>query len=167
MKKLHLCCGKDFKKGYINIDEIDFGQDLVMDLNKDWDKLKSTEYDEILIKDGLEHLNDLFHFFSESARILKPGGKLVIHVPHFKAPSAYKMTHRHLFSWSYFQDFPEPHDPIREFRVISNKLVVENHIFPFKLLNHIANLFPRQWEKLFYVCAIEVVLGKKGVFSEN
>ena len=162
MTKLHLCCGFDYKEGFVNIDNIPGGvQDVRADLNKQWDFAKTNSADYIYIKDGLEHLDSLEHFFKEAARALKPGGKLEIWVPHYKSPSAYKITHKTFLSWSTFDSFPEPHDPVKNLRVVSNRLIVEPRVFPFTMLNPIANIMPKFWERLFYVSSIRVVLQKK------
>ncbi|HIH10118.1 MAG TPA: class I SAM-dependent methyltransferase [Candidatus Diapherotrites archaeon] len=125
-------------------------QDITADLNKPWKFAKDSSVEYLFIKDGLEHLDSLEHFFREVSRILLPNGRAEIWVPHYKSPSAYKMTHNFFFSWSSFNGFPEPHDPVRDLRVVSNLLVVEPNVFPFTLLNSIANLFPKYWERLFY-----------------
>jgi hypothetical protein len=51
-------------------------------------------------------MDSVEHFLIESERSLKLGGKLHVNVPHFKNPSAYRLTHRHLFCWSYWSAFP-------------------------------------------------------------
>jgi predicted SAM-dependent methyltransferase len=159
--KLHLCCGFDYKTDFINVDNIPNGiQDITADLNKDWDFAKTNSIDYIFIKDGLEHLNSLEHFFKETERVLKPGGKIEIWVPHYKSPSAYRLTHKHYFSWSFFNAFPEPHDPTQNLKVISNKIIVEANKFPFTLLNHVANINPKLYEKFFYVASIRTILQK-------
>ncbi len=57
--KLHLCCGHELLDGYVNVDSIDFGQEVVADLNKPWKFAKPGSVDYIFIKDGLEHLDSL------------------------------------------------------------------------------------------------------------
>ena len=161
MMKLHLCCGLDYKKGFLNVDNLPNGvQDIKADLNKPWKFAKSNTVDYIFIKDGLEHLDSLEHFFKEASRVLKPCGKLEIWVPHFKSPGAYRLTHKSFFSWGFFDFFPEPHDAVQNLKVISNQLVVESSIFPFTLLNYVANILPRYWEKLCYVSSLRVILEK-------
>jgi predicted SAM-dependent methyltransferase len=77
MTKLHLCCGFDYKPGFVNIDNLSNGpQDITADLNKDWVFAKPNSVDYIFIKDGLEHLDSLEHFFKEAERILKTGESL-------------------------------------------------------------------------------------------
>ncbi|MEM4257195.1 MAG: methyltransferase domain-containing protein [Candidatus Diapherotrites archaeon] len=158
--KLHLCCGKQILEDFINVDQLDFGQEIVADLNKKWKFAKNNSVEYIYIKDGLEHLESLEHFFKECERVLKPKGIVEIRVPHYKSPSAYRMTHKHYFSWNFFNTFPEPHDNIKKLKVISNQLIFEPKVFPFTLMNILTNLFPKYWEKFFYACEIKVKLQK-------
>ncbi len=164
--KLNLCCGQNIKKGWVNVDYIDFGQEIIADLNKKWE-FKNNSIDEILCESGVEHLDSVKHFFKEAVRILKPNGTCSFRVDHFKAPCAYKLTHNHYFSWQYFAVLPEPHDFINGFKIIKNELIIENRFFPFTLLNKIANINPRQWEKLFYVCALKVTFQKNNAKGEK
>ena len=124
--KVHLCCGPLVRPGWLNVDALEFGQEVVADLNNPWSFLKDDEADYIYCKDGVEHLESAKHFLRECARTLKSGGVLEINVPHLKNPSAYRLTHRHLFSWSYFEIFPEPHDSVQNLRMTSNLLVLAN-----------------------------------------
>lgn len=159
MTRYHLCCGPLLKKGWINVDRENFGQDIRADLNKPWNWAASGSADHILIEDGLEHLDSLTHFLSESARVLKKNGVLEIRVPHFKNPSAYRFTHQHFFSYSMFKVFPEPHDAVQNLRLDKKELIVDNR-FPLSLLNIPANLFPNLWERLAYVSGLHVFLRK-------
>jgi hypothetical protein len=47
--------------------------------------------------------------------------------------------------------------------VISNKIIVEPNVFPFTLLNYIANVNPKIWERLFYVSSIRTILQKQSI----
>ncbi len=159
--KIHLCCGQNIIKGWINVDFFDFGQEIVANLNEKWDFAKENSVDHIYCKDGFEHLDSGEHFLYESARLLKLGGTLQIWVPHFKNPSAYRLTHKRLLSWSFFDVFPEPHDGVQHLLVVSNKIYIghkENSIW--KPIHYIINKIPLMWERLFYVSNIEVVLKK-------
>ena len=158
--KVQLCCGPVLRPGWLNVDAVDFGQEVIADLNKHWFFLKDEEADYIYCKDGVEHLGSVEHFLQECARTLKPGGVLEINVPHFRNPSAYRLTHRHYFSWSYFDVFPEPHDTVQDLRVTSNRLVLADRGLLWRLANAIINLWPKQWERLLYVSNIEVRLTK-------
>ena len=122
--KVHLCCGPENFHGWLNVDAVDFGFNTVADLGKPWDFLDPDSVDYILCKDGFEHMDSTEHFLEQAARVLKPGGKLEIWVPHYKNPSAYRITHRTYYSWSLFNVFPEPHDRVKSLRLHYHKRLV-------------------------------------------
>lgn len=160
--KIHLCCGPVRLKGWINVDLLDFGQEVTADLSRKWDFLCDESVDHILCKDGFEHQESVEHFLQEASRVLKPSGTLEIWVPHYKNPSAYRMTHLHWFSWSYFNAYPEPHDRVQGLKVISNKLYIgKKQSRWWRPVHALINLFPKWWERLFYVSNVEVVLQKR------
>ena len=159
--KVQLCCGTNQRSGWLNVDLVDLGQDVVADLGKPWDFLDENSVDHIYCKDGFEHQESLEHFLEQSASALKLGGILEIWVPHFKNPSAYRLSHKHFFSWSCFDAYPEHHDKIRNLKVISNRLILgHNDVFPWKTIHRIINIFPKWWERIFYVSNLYVKFKK-------
>jgi predicted SAM-dependent methyltransferase len=160
--KLHLCCGPiDHRKNWVNVDAFDFGQDVVADLNAPWSFAQPGTVEEIVCNDGFEHVTSAEHFLAESARALKPGGTLSIWVPHFKNPSAYRLTHRLLLSWSFFDAYPEPHDHTQSLKVVSNRIYIgHKESAVFAPVHWLANLIPKWWERLLYVSNIQVVMQK-------
>jgi SAM-dependent methyltransferase len=56
--------------------------DVVADLNQPF-PLSDNTFDSILCTDVLEHIADPFAFMQETARVLKPGGNLMLMVPFF------------------------------------------------------------------------------------
>jgi predicted SAM-dependent methyltransferase len=162
--KIHLCCGPQIMKGWINVDAHDFGQEVVADIEKRWDFADDGSASAIYCKDGFEHVESAEHFLSEAARALQPGGTLTIWVPHYKNPSAYRMTHRRFLSWSYFDAFPEPHDAVQDMRVSSNRIYIgrkESKAWGF--VHALINRIPKWWERVGYVSNIEVVFTKMPV----
>lgn len=157
--KLHLCCGpKDRMKGWVNVDACDFGQEVKADIGKRWDFAGDGEVSEIYCKDGFEHVDSGEHFLGEAARVLRIGGVLTVWVPSFKNPSAYRMTHKRLLSWSYFDAFPEPHDAVKNLRVISNRIYIgQKESKGWWVVHTFINLIPNWWERIGYVSNIEVV----------
>lgn len=84
MKRLNLGCGIDYKAGYINVDfHSHVNIDVQHDLNKIPFPFADEEFDFIYASHILEHLDKPFVIMTELHRILKPGGKLQIKVPHF------------------------------------------------------------------------------------
>ncbi len=83
-RALNLGCGRFPKPGYVNVDWADNpGVDVVHDLaERPWpfadERFERVEADHVL-----EHLPEVFDTMRELHRILKPGGTLVIRVPHF------------------------------------------------------------------------------------
>jgi SAM-dependent methyltransferase len=78
--KLNLGCGRDLKKGYVNVDL--YGGDVQHDLNNfpyPWEK---SSIDEILLHNVLEHLPDTIGVMKELYRICKNGALVHIAVPH-------------------------------------------------------------------------------------
>lgn len=158
---VHLCCGTDILEGWINVDAINFGQEVVANIEEEWGFARENSVDHIYCKDGFEHVDSAEHFLGQAARVLKPGGTLQIWVPHYKNPSAYRMTHKRLLSWSYFDVFPEPHDGVQNLKVISNRIFVgRKGSFAWKPIHYLANKFPRWFERLVYVSNIEVIFQK-------
>ena len=158
--KIHLCCGKYLMKDWVNVDACDFGQEVVANIEERWDFAEDDSVSEIYCKDGFEHVESAEHFLFEAARVLQVGGKLRIWVPHYKNPNAYRMTHKRLLSWSYFNAFPEPHDAVQNLRVTSNRIYIGHKSKPWWFVHALINCVPKWWERILYVSIIEVVVTK-------
>jgi SAM-dependent methyltransferase len=82
-RRLNLGCGWDLREGYLNVDFQDFHKpDLVADV-RDLEMLPSAWFLEIIAQDILEHLErtEADATLAEWARLLAPGGSLVLRVP--------------------------------------------------------------------------------------
>ncbi len=112
MRKLNLGCGTDIKEGYVNLDIVKLpGVDVVWNVNKLPLPFKKEEFDEILCRDILEHVDDLIRTLKELHRILKKGGVVKIRVPHFTSKNLYAdPTHKRGFSLETFQYFLRGHN---------------------------------------------------------
>lgn len=85
--------------------------EVVHDLNIFPYPFKKNEFDEIIARHVLEHLDDLTKVMKELWRILKPSGILKIWVPYFASPSAYTdLTHKHFFTLKSFDYWDENTD---------------------------------------------------------
>ncbi|MFB2771553.1 methyltransferase domain-containing protein [Pelatocladus sp. BLCC-F211] len=106
MKKLNLGCGKDIRPGWINLDCVKLpGIDIVHDLTSIPLPFEDNAFDEVLCQDVLEHI-EYVPVLREIHRILKPGGKVTIRVPHFSSSDAYAdPTHHRYFSIHTFRYF--------------------------------------------------------------
>ena len=103
--KLSLGCGIYKLDGYINVD-IRKDADLVWDLNVYPYPFEDSSCSEILMDNSLEHLADVDRTMLELHRILAPGGKLIIRVPHYsRGFSLYQ--HKHGFG-IYFPLYFDP-----------------------------------------------------------
>lgn len=84
MIKLNLGCEKDIRKDYLNVDFEEFeGVDRVIDLNQRPYPFKEEEFEEILMYNILEHLNNPYEVMKEIYRITKSKGKVHLYVPYF------------------------------------------------------------------------------------
>jgi len=112
IKKLNFGCGRDIKKGFLNVDIKNLpGIDKVFDFNKFPYPIKDNTFDYILAKHVLEHMEDWVRCMEELHRISKPNAIVEIHVPHFASVSAYMdPTHRRCFSVLSFQYFEKGHE---------------------------------------------------------
>lgn len=114
--KLNLCCGKDYREGYVNVDfsslasdgepiEVDLKLDL---LNEKW-PWEEGSVDEIVFRESLEHFNrwNGLKVLKNIFYILKPGGVLDLTVP----PSAKQLKILMAFMTrpASFDDFENAH----------------------------------------------------------
>lgn len=117
MKKLNLGSGRDIKHGWINLDSAKLpGVDVVHNIEKLPLPFKDGELDEILCQDILEHI-EYIPVLKDLHRILKPGGKLKIRVPHFTSKNNFiDPTHKKGFSIYTFEMFCKnsPHSKFKE-----------------------------------------------------
>lgn len=83
-KKLNLGCGEDKKQGYVNLDwSPRYSPDIVHDLNALPYPFEANTFDLVEASHVIEHLDRPFAVMNELHRILKPGGRARIKVPHF------------------------------------------------------------------------------------
>ncbi|MCX6779020.1 MAG: methyltransferase domain-containing protein [Candidatus Magasanikbacteria bacterium] len=83
-KKLNLGCAGYKKEGYINVDWDPAVQpDVIHDLNKFPYPFADNFFGVVEADHVLEHLEKVFPAMNEIHRLLKPGGKLIVKVPHF------------------------------------------------------------------------------------
>lgn len=83
--------------------------DIVADLNQPF-PIPDDSFDSILCSDVLEHIANPFAFMNETARVLKPGGDLILMVP--------------FFYWLH----ETPHDYYRYTEFALRKMCTDNHL---------------------------------------
>jgi len=83
-KKLNIGCAGYKKPGYINLDWQSIVEpDINHDLNTFPYPFQDNSFELVEASHILEHLDRPFEVMKELHRILKPGGRLLIRVPHF------------------------------------------------------------------------------------
>jgi len=105
--KLHLGCGTVIKGGWINHDLRPLpGVDVVHDLRVFPWPFGDGQFNEVYMKDVLEHLPDTIRTMEELYRITKPGAKVLITVPYWNSATALgDPTHVRLFNEHTFYFF--------------------------------------------------------------
>lgn len=95
--RLDLGCGPNAREGFLGVDRIDFKKgNMVADLREKW-PWADNSVDEVHCSHFVEHLaaRERIHFCNELYRVLKPGAKASIIVPHWNSSRAYgDMTHQ-------------------------------------------------------------------------
>ena len=103
--KLNVGCGKDIRRGFINIDIVNIpGVDGVCDIN-DTLPFSNNSFDYIVCHDILEHVY-LGKVLKELYRVLEDNGIIEIRVPHFTSSNNFiDPTHIKMFSFRTFDFF--------------------------------------------------------------
>ena len=106
--RLNLGCGTDIREGWINLDASHQipGVDVVHDLEVRPFPFADEAVSFILAQDVLEHMTDAVATLRELHRILRPGGRVRIRVPHFTSRNNFiDPTHHRQFSIEWFDFF--------------------------------------------------------------
>lgn len=97
LKKIDFGCGKNKKEGFLGVDVLDFeGVDYVFNAGKDLFPFEDNSVEEAHASHFIEHLTgpERIHFVNELYRVLIPGGKFTMIVPHWNSCRAYgDLTH--------------------------------------------------------------------------
>lgn len=149
---IELGCGESKQAGRIGIDRLNLpGVDIVADINQGLPFLPDDSVDEIHSKSFLEHVDDLQKVVGEIARVLKPGGRNFLFVPHFSNPYYYSdYTHTRFMGLYTFYYFVDPRFQLRRkvpafysdvrIRVLSQKLIFRSSFRPLHYLKKIFEL---------------------------
>ena len=111
--KLNLGCGSDYRQDFINVDRIPGKVDVLCDLNFIPYPFSADSISTIEMRHVMEHMHQIRPVMDELWRILMPGGKLVICVPHFTHFQALTHPeHYHAFHYNSFSMFtPQAGEP--------------------------------------------------------
>ena len=114
--KLNIGCGFDYKKGYVNVDNLTECLGAKVDVNHDLDKFpypfKNGSIKEIYCNHVIEHTKYPDKVFREFHRIMEKGGLLYLNVPYFTRGYSVHV-HWHGFSiWSVLEDTKKMFKPV-------------------------------------------------------
>ena len=102
--KLHLGCGLDKLKGYLNCDiDKNVNPNKIVDLEKPL-PFKDSSVDKIFTKHTLEHIKNIIPLVLELHRICKNGAEIHIKVPFYSSYSMHCLQHVTEFTPDTFSD---------------------------------------------------------------
>jgi SAM-dependent methyltransferase len=107
---LDVGCGSAKTPGAIGLDvSTATDADIVHDLDELPYPIEDSSFDQILLQDVIEHVEEPIRVFEELHRIARPGGRIHLRTPHFSSALAYgDPTHRHCFSTIAIRSLAEP-----------------------------------------------------------
>ena len=113
----------------MGVDAIDYPQvSIVGDAREVLAAIESESIDAIFNAHFLEHLDDLHGMLGEMARVLKVGGELTVHVPHWANPGFWSdPTHRRAFGLYTFDYLAESRRYQRPVPDYGNRLPLRLH----------------------------------------
>ncbi len=171
MKKLNLGCGRDIKKGFVNVD-IQKANDI--DKSFDFDKFpypfEDNTFDYVYTDNVFGHLEDIKKVLKEIYRISKKDAIIEIIVPYYNCKAAFgDVTHKHFFNASSMDNFiinPEKfqinkkeivkkvyHNEKRKFKMLAKELIpttLGKLIYPKKLRYNISLLIGEVFSQIIF-----------------
>ncbi len=121
--RLNIGCGSDIIDGWVNLDLCNLpGVNVVHNLEELPLPFKDSEFDEILCRDILEHV-DYIPILQDLHRIMIKSGKLKIRVTHFTSSISYTYpTHKNYFTSRTFDFFIKGGDREYYFEFAFNRM---------------------------------------------
>ena len=125
--KIHLGCGKNKKKGYVNCDiSKEVNPDKIVNIEKRM-PFKSSSVEEVIAEHVIEHSKEPIKVMKEIYRICKDGAIIKIKVPYFSHESAFsQIDHYSFFSLTTFDCLDKDHfgswQGVGDFKTIKKKL---------------------------------------------
>ena len=166
--KLNLGCGTDYRKGWVNCDiHRDSKYDMYVDLTEKL-PFKTNYANKILLNVVLEHLPNHLELLNEMKRVLKPGGKLIMIIPHFTCCYYHAdQTHQRAYSYMAIKNFCSTKF-VNGLDFKENKIRLmfsKNMLWWDYIIEPIANYFPNLYEytplRMFQCWEIYAELEKK------
>lgn len=152
LRKLNLGCGRKRIADAINVDLTSaVSPDVVHNLNcRPWPFLDDS-FDEVLLYDVLEHLDDVLATMGEVHRIGRHGAIIRITTPHFSSANAFTdPTHRHFFGMQSFDCFMDGHQHSHyaacRFRSVTRQMFFHPSVVN-KVVRRMANRWPTAYEQ--------------------
>ena len=107
MHRLNLGCGDDYRKDWVNVDiRASVGPDIVVDVDHHPLPFRDDTFDEILLDNVLEHLDDQLAALHEIHRIARPGATVTFRGPHWNSHGAWAdPTHTRPFTQETFSHY--------------------------------------------------------------
>ena len=180
MTKLNIGAGRDIKPDYVNLDIAALpGIDVVHDINKLPLPFNDSVCDAVYAKDVLEHV-DYIPLLKDLYRIMEPGAKLTVFVPHWTSTNMYTdPQHKHFFAIRTFGFFCKESPYLKSvdrsyytdfhFSSLKARITFPRHFGPLSWLNEwLVNIHPKvqvlyeltMWSRLFPAEDISAVLVK-------
>lgn len=152
--KLHLGCGRDFKKGYLNCDiSSNVNPDKIVDITKEF-PFEDNSVEEIIMNHILEHTQKPLEVMREIYRVCKNGAIVKIRVPYFSHECAFSMIdHYSFFTWTTFDLFNESHpghwQGVGNFKTIKKRLHWRKQLKIFEWIFGIHPKITRIYQEVF------------------
>lgn len=123
--KLHIGCGREIKKGFVNIDRTKSkGINLVLNVGKEKLPFEDSSVDFVLANHFIEHLDtdETTFMLDELYRVCKLNAIIEFVAPHYLSPTSCRPWHKQRISETYFNDYE-----------IMDKICSLDHKFYFKV----------------------------------
>jgi SAM-dependent methyltransferase len=148
-RKLDLGCGIRKREGAVGVDVIaNDNVDVIHDLNIYPYPFEDSSFDDILMDNSIEHLDDVVRTMEEVWRICAKWATVTIKVPYFRSHYAIDPTHKQYFvghSFNYFDPDEEFHKYYRysEIASFSIQKVVYDQEFKYRGIYRLWLTIPR------------------------
>lgn len=129
LKKLNLGCGRDTRKGYVNLDlRKNPGVDIAHDLDKYPYPFKNSTFDEVYCKHVFGCIENIPKTLEELHRICKNGATIKILEAYYNSKGAYNdLTYKHYFNGESFdliiKESAISHYLKKSFKIIKKELI--------------------------------------------
>ncbi|CAG1020043.1 hypothetical protein MTYM_00025 [Methylococcales bacterium] len=167
LQKLNLGCGFDLKEGYINLDIVDHGGNMIHDINSFPYPFSENTFDEIYCSHILEHLDSFHKTVSELWRIAKPNASIIVYAPFFLNTKYFgEPDHKIPFSIRTFDNYEyignrklkfyeqwklnhrTNYRSQVQFEVIEKRFIT-SHFAILKWMDYLVNIEPVMYERFF------------------